>query len=201
MDSIERRLIELNEALIKLYTEGESALPNTEQIALTAHKTILESKQSYNSGNNVSISDDDIIIINNTTNNECNELPDEPENPIPDICECCISNTVLVDNTEETENEILYEVLPETTHIGIRNLYSKTRIILPEGSPKLQACPIKTIKLEMGPPIGNRRVTIESADGALIDNDADFILQVPYECVTLIHRGDDWHIINHFQGN
>ncbi len=51
------------------------------------------------------------------------------------------------------------------------------------------------IKAEMGPPIGNRKVTINTLDGSLIDGAPTFVLSVPYESVHLIRRGFAWHII------
>lgn len=51
------------------------------------------------------------------------------------------------------------------------------------------------VKAEMGPPLGNRKVTIVAIDGSLIDGAAAFVLSVPYESVHLIRRGYAWHII------
>ena len=51
------------------------------------------------------------------------------------------------------------------------------------------------VKAEMGPPLGNRKVTINTSDGALIDGSATCVLSVPYESVHLIFRGFEWHII------
>ncbi len=51
------------------------------------------------------------------------------------------------------------------------------------------------IKAEMGPPMGNRKVTVKTLDGSLIDDAPTFVLSVPYESVHLIYRGFEWHII------
>jgi hypothetical protein len=51
------------------------------------------------------------------------------------------------------------------------------------------------IKAEMGPPIGNRKVTLTTLDGSLIDDSPSFVLSVPYESVHVIRRGFAWHII------
>jgi hypothetical protein len=51
------------------------------------------------------------------------------------------------------------------------------------------------IKLEMGAPIGNRKVTVKTSDGSLIDGASTKILQEPYECLQLVYRAAAWHII------
>jgi hypothetical protein len=51
------------------------------------------------------------------------------------------------------------------------------------------------VKAEMGPPLGNRKVTIKTLDGSLIDGSPTFVLSVPYQSVHLIRRGLNWHII------
>lgn len=51
------------------------------------------------------------------------------------------------------------------------------------------------VKAEMGPPLGNRKVTITTIDGSFIDDSASILLSVPYESVHLIRRGFAWHII------
>jgi hypothetical protein len=51
------------------------------------------------------------------------------------------------------------------------------------------------IKAEMGPPLGNRKITIVTNDGSLIDGKEDYIIEVPYDSVNLFCRGGDWWII------
>ena len=51
------------------------------------------------------------------------------------------------------------------------------------------------IKLEMGPPIGNRKVTITTSDDSTIDGDDSIVLTIPYDSVRLICRGGNWWII------
>lgn len=50
------------------------------------------------------------------------------------------------------------------------------------------------VKLEMSAPIGNRKVTIHG-NGSLIDGVTQRTLQQPYECLRLLFRGNEWHII------
>lgn len=59
-------------------------------------------------------------------------------------------------------------------------------------------CIMKIIKVSMGPPIGNRKVTVTTADGALIDGDTEYVMQSAYESITVILQGDDWHVVSHF---
>lgn len=191
MDTLERRLIEMNDALIELYTKGRDALPKAEQAALAAQQAIFDSKKSTG---NLNISDDDVIIINNSDN--CNPNPPDPPEPVE--CECCISNLEFYQPTKSDETPYEYSMGASTYYLGINNQYGATKVFLPEQSNELSKCPVKIIKLEMGPPIGNKKVTIEGSDGALIDGESDYRLQVPWESITLIRRGDDWHIIDHY---
>jgi hypothetical protein len=51
-----------------------------------------------------------------------------------------------------------------------------------------------TIKVEMKPPIGSRKVTIKTSDGSLIDGANSIVLQQPYEVATVIYRSN-WYKI------
>jgi hypothetical protein len=47
----------------------------------------------------------------------------------------------------------------------------------------------------MGPPLGNRKVTVTTSDGSYIDGIDKYVMEVPYQSVNLFCRGGDWHII------
>jgi hypothetical protein len=51
------------------------------------------------------------------------------------------------------------------------------------------------IKEELGPPVGNRIITITTEDGSLIDGNTDFVITEPYEVLRLIYRGGEWHVV------
>ena len=51
------------------------------------------------------------------------------------------------------------------------------------------------IKAEMGPPIGNRKVTVTTSDGSLIDGDTSYVMTIPYESVSVLYRGGNWWAI------
>jgi hypothetical protein len=55
------------------------------------------------------------------------------------------------------------------------------------------------IKAEMGPPLGNRKITIVPAPDEnnliLIDGEESYTMEVPYQSVHLIRRNGDWWII------
>lgn len=55
------------------------------------------------------------------------------------------------------------------------------------------------VKAEMGPPLGNRKVTIVTADGSLIDGVVSYVLKTHYECVRVLFRGGNWHIIGDYK--
>lgn len=52
------------------------------------------------------------------------------------------------------------------------------------------------IKCEMKPPIGNRKITIETSDGSLIDNSKSYTMQVSYEFVWLFMNDGNWYVIS-----
>ena len=49
------------------------------------------------------------------------------------------------------------------------------------------------VKVELGPPIGNKKVIVKAAGSQLIDGNTSVVLQQPYESITLIYRGGNWH--------
>ena len=51
------------------------------------------------------------------------------------------------------------------------------------------------IKTQMKPPIGNRKITIESDNSSPIDGNAKYIIQVSYESIQLIFHDNQWWII------
>ena len=57
-------------------------------------------------------------------------------------------------------------------------------------------CQQIVVKAEMGPPLGNRKITITTSDGSLIDGATEYVMEVPWQSVKLITGGDDgWFII------
>jgi hypothetical protein len=50
------------------------------------------------------------------------------------------------------------------------------------------------VKLEMGSPIGSRKVTVDG-NGALLDDSATVVLKNPYDLLRLIARDVNWHIV------
>lgn len=82
-----------------------------------------------------------------------------------------------------------YEVKLTDYYIGIQSEGPVT-ITLPEDAPKGTEY---VIKLQMGAPIGNRKVTVKS--GANIDNVNILMLTNPYESLQVLYQGA-WHIIN-----
>lgn len=86
-----------------------------------------------------------------------------------------------------------YTVTDFDCYIGVKSS-SPTKIILP----KSEDGKVIIVKAEMGPPLGNRKITITARGLDLIDGQETLSLQNPYEAVTLIYRDNAWHIISHF---
>jgi hypothetical protein len=217
MDALERRLIELNDALLKM-SQGQKP---DEEYMKRAYQTLSgDIYASINTG-----SGDDTVIINKTINkgNDCNECPPgppgeqgekgeqgppgppgdqgdpgppgppgetgnqgEPGPPGPPgpagNCSCNCSSILV--SEDYTANVGDY-------YIGV-NSTGPTIITLPPDAPD---CTELIIKAEMGPPIGDRKITVTTSDGSFIDGSNDYIITIPYQSVNIICRGGDWWII------
>lgn len=82
-----------------------------------------------------------------------------------------------------------YQAQEDDWYIGVNS--KKPVEILLEDFPKFGKQII--IKLEMGAPIGNRKVTVKSNTDT-IDDSSQIVLQNPYESLTLVYRSN-WNII------
>lgn len=54
------------------------------------------------------------------------------------------------------------------------------------------------VKAEMGPPLGNRKITIipcQDSTACKIDGEDSYVIEVPYQSVNLIYRGGNWWIV------
>jgi len=204
MDSLERRLVELNEALLKL-SAGER--PSDEQ--LDNARKVLAGGFSINTGPG-----NDTVIINKTINkgdeNGCPPTqgesgptgptgPTGPSGPIGEQgppgelgptgptgptgeCSCQCRRIVVSED---------YNAQVDDHYIGVDSLGPVT-ITLPTDCDA--SCEI-IVKAEMGPPLGNRKVTIVTADGSTIDGDTKYVIEVPWQSVNVICRGGNWYII------
>lgn len=97
-------------------------------------------------------------------------------------CNCQCSTTVVTKN---------YTATMGNYYIGVANPRPVT-ITLPSYP---EHCVQLIIKEELGPPVGNRKITITTEDGSLIDGNTDFVIAEPHEVLRLIYRGGEWHVI------
>jgi hypothetical protein len=51
------------------------------------------------------------------------------------------------------------------------------------------------VKVEMEPPIGNRKVIVKPEPPSLIDGQGDYTMATPYESVRVFRRGENWFTI------
>ena len=84
-----------------------------------------------------------------------------------------------------------YTATLDDCYIGV-NANGPVTITLPTGIVDTKKI---TVKAEMGPPLGNRKVTVTTSDGSKIDGDPTYVMTIPYESVTLTYRGGNWWII------
>ena len=183
MDDYERRLIELNALLTVARNRG-----NDEQIDF-ALQNIQQAFGSVQPNTNISN-----VNINVDADDECpDQCPPGPQGPPgeqgppgpqgpPGECSCKCKSILVSDD---------YTATCDDYYIGV-NSDKPVTISLPENC--TDCCEI-IVKAEMGPPLGNRKVTVMTTDGSYIDGADKYVMEVPYQSVNLFCRGGDWHII------
>lgn len=194
MNSLEARLVELNEALLNL-AAGRKIDDN---LLRQAQHAIAGGQVNTGPGN-------DTVIINQGDNNDCKECPPGPPGPEgppgppgesgpqgepgpvgppgpPGECTCeCSSILVSQDYTATLDDY----------YIGV-NSTGPITITLP---PDCSDCHEIIVKAEMGPPLGNRKITITTTDGSTIDGTDSYVIEVPYQSLNILCRGGNWWII------
>jgi hypothetical protein len=213
MNDLERRLVELNEALLNL-AEGKK-IPD--EILKQARQALSGATINTGAGN-------DTVIINNPKDcqDDCPPGPPGPPGPQgepgppgpqgepgpqgpkgakgdkgdqgpegpkgdkgpegpPGECNCC-EEILISQNYQATSNDY---------YIGV-NSKNPVTVTLPEDP---EDCLQLIIKAEMGPPLGNRKVTIDTTDGSTIDGEEDYVIEFPYGSLRVISRGGEWYII------
>lgn len=98
-------------------------------------------------------------------------------------CEC---TAILVSEDYTVEDNIYY--------VGV-NSNRPTRITLPICDLADDECKELIIKAEMGPPLGNRKITIIPQGTSTIDGETSYVIEVPWQGVNLICRGGNWFIV------
>jgi hypothetical protein len=85
-----------------------------------------------------------------------------------------------------------YNATLDDYYIGV-NSTGPITITLP---PDPTDCIKIVVKAEMRPPIGNRKITITTTDGSLIDGSETYVMEIPWQSVNLIYtESDNWYII------
>lgn len=121
---------------------------------------------------------DDVVIIS------CQEGPPGPQGPPgpPGKDGTCLCNAKTVTTS--------YVMDPSDQYLGITSVIPTTITL-----PLVKECTRVVIKAEMGPPLGNRKITIVAPGGATIDGNANYIIEVPYGSVALQYNNGNWYII------
>ena len=193
MDTIERKLIELNQALLRL-SEGKKA-----------EEKLLEEAQMALSGASMFIdmgAGNDTLIINKTCGPSQAiegplglEGPPGPEGPQGPKGPKGAKGDQGPPGEPYNRSCIVvsedYQATCDDYYIGVDSEDPVT-ITLPEDC---EDCCELVIKAEMGPPLGNRKVTIITSDGSFIDGDDDYVITVPFAFVRLICSGSNWYTI------
>lgn len=212
MDDLERKLVELNEALLNLSQKK----PISDSLLEQAQKVLAGGlKIDTGPGN-------DTVIVNKTINKgapcEHGEQgppgppgpqgepgPPGPQGPIgptgeqgpqgepgpigppgpPGDCDCKCKRILVTED---------YHAQVDDYYIGVNSL-GPVNIVLPADC---DDCGEIIVKSEMGPPLGNRKITITAGDDStvsLIDGDLSYVIVVPYQAVNLVCRGGNWWIV------
>lgn len=182
MDSAERKLIDLYSLLSEYERGKDSKTLNNIQSIRTEIKEMLNNRGRGSI--NINIDDKD---------NNCHEGPPGPPGPEgpegppgppgpPGECTCKCKSILVSEN---------YTATCDDYYIGV-NSNEPVTITLPENC--TDCCEI-IVKAEMGPPLGNRKVTVTTTDGSYIDGKDKYVMEVPYQSVNVFCRGGDWYII------
>ena len=156
-----------------------------------------------NMGSNINLgAGNDTVIINNTDDNNAPTGATGPTGPPGPTgptgagpAECVTGPTGPTGASGEREcNAVVvdsdYTATCSNYYIGV-NSENPVTVTLP--SDCTDCCEL-VIKAEMGPPLGNRKITID-AGNSTIDGDPTYVIEVPYQSVRLLCRGGVWHII------
>jgi hypothetical protein len=105
----------------------------------------------------------------------------------------CNCNRITVDSD--------YKIKSSDYYIGV-NSDGPTTITLPsiaehddDDDDEHNTCAEYIVKAEMGPPLGNRKITVVAQGSATIDGASGYVITIPYESVTVIANGGNWWII------
>lgn len=182
MHSLDRRLVELNEALLKLHTVN-----NTVDQRLVDQAIQALSGADINTG-----SGNDTVIIN-SANKPCEQIPG-PAGPQGDIGPQGPQGPQgppgTFGNIPTLTTSTSYQVTLDDCYIGVDST-EPTTIMLP-ANPHNGFLVI--IKLQMPAPIGNRKVIVAPPSNATIDGQDVLVLQNPWETVTLVFN-NDWFVV------
>lgn len=94
-------------------------------------------------------------------------------------------------NTNTTLIHSNYYASEDDFYIGVNSDGPSTVHLPPDAE---DGCQI-VVKAEMKPPLGNRKITVLTDDGSKIDGSSSYVMQVSYEYLWVIRRGDAWHVI------
>lgn len=190
MDSAERRLIDLYNLLAQYQRNGDPNLADNIQSIRTEITEMLNTQGGGNTNINVVIDGDDECPDECPPGPPGEQGPPGPPGPQgpqgppgpPGECTCKCKSTVVSDD---------YTATCDDYYIGVDSNKPVT-ITLPENC---AACCEIIIKAEMGPPLGNRKVTVTTSDASLIDGEGDYVITVPYGSVRVICSDGDWYIV------
>ena len=212
MDSAERKLIDLYNLLSQYQRTGDQSLVGNIQTVRAEISNMLNGPTDGNDNININIDGDNcpdeclpgpqgvqgIQGIQGVQGIQATEGtqgtggiqgiqgiqgPPGPPGLVPLVPCTCKCKSVLVSSD--------YTATCDDYYIGV-NSNEPVTISLPANC--TDCCEI-IVKAEMGPPLGNRKVTVTTTDGSYIDGTDKYVMEVPYQSVNLFCRGGDWNII------
>ena len=212
MDSAERKLIDLYNLLSQYQRTGDQSLVGNIQTVRAEISNMLNGPTDGNDNININIDGDNcpdeclpgpqgvqgIQGIQGVQGIQATEGtqgtggiqgiqgiqgPPGPPGLVPLVPCTCKCKSVLVSSD--------YTATCDDYYIGV-NSNEPVTISLPANC--TDCCEI-IVKAEMGPPLGNRKVTVTTTDGSYIDGTDKYVIEVPYQSVNIFCRGGDWHII------
>lgn len=186
MNILERRLIEINQALYRLNSLGERP-----------DKVLLQQAQAALSGASINTGPGNDTVIINNPDDDCKCEPGPPGPPGPQgepgppgeqgpsgkngTCECESIAILVSEDYNATCNDY---------YIGV-NSNSATTITLPANCTNAHTI---VVKAEMEPPLGNRKITVKPISGT-IDGKDSYVIKTAYSSVMILYRDGNWYKI------
>jgi hypothetical protein len=198
MNDMERRLIELNDKLLELASRNVNTKEEIDEylraLNMRHTPTTISSQPNADIINVNVFNDDDQPDCGSTgytgSQGDIGYTGSQGDIGYTGSCSECECDACDIPSCITVHDD--YDITQTDCYIGVESEEPIT-LTLPSGAADGK-CVI--IKLQMGPPIGNKKVTVLSEDACYIDGNTSVDLKLPYESMQLVKNDNQWNIIS-----